>query len=268
MIVRKIWHVFPQEFRSFLNDKIGLQKKVLQWSIRRKAKKLKKIKNIAEGKRCFIIGNGPSLTIDDLEKLKKEDTFACNYIFKIFDRTSWRPTYYTIQDYLYLEKMGWKPDESVGNCKALFVNGACLKNRDYKYYKENEYYFYCNGEGAYEGNVKFSDDISRNIYEGATVTYTNIQIAAYMGYAEIYLIGVDHNYPAWKDGNNVDDNLNYMEGLGNNSFQKNPPSYAIMEIAYKKALEECNKHGIKIYNATRGGKLEVFERINFEGINL
>ncbi len=66
--------------------------------------KLKGYKNIHSGERCFVIGNGPSLTPEDLDKLKNEYSFASNHIYKIFDRTNWRPTYYVSVDKAWLEK--------------------------------------------------------------------------------------------------------------------------------------------------------------------
>ena len=60
---------------------------------------IKSYKNIHKGQRCFIIGTGPSLTADDLNKLKNEVTFGSNRIFEIFSQTDWRPTYYMNQDY-------------------------------------------------------------------------------------------------------------------------------------------------------------------------
>ena len=57
--------------------------------------KMKELKDTKIGKRCFIIGNGPSLKAEDLSKLYKnnEITFAFNRIYHIFDQTKWRPTY-------------------------------------------------------------------------------------------------------------------------------------------------------------------------------
>ena len=64
----------------------------------RRNKILKELKDKYKGQRCFIIGNGPSLTVSDLESLKDEVTFASNRIFKIFDETDWRPDYYGVFD--------------------------------------------------------------------------------------------------------------------------------------------------------------------------
>lgn len=59
---------------------------------------LNSVKDAYKGKRCFVIGTGPSLTKEDLELLKGEVTFASNRIFKIFNETDWRPTFYGIFD--------------------------------------------------------------------------------------------------------------------------------------------------------------------------
>jgi len=48
-------------------------------------------------KKALILGNGPSLSELDFEYLKTRediDTFACNRIDLIYDKTDWRPDYY------------------------------------------------------------------------------------------------------------------------------------------------------------------------------
>ena len=65
---------------------------------RKSRKYLRECKDIHKGKRAFIIGNGPSLTKEDLEMLTNEITFASNRIYKMFDDTEWRPKYFTISD--------------------------------------------------------------------------------------------------------------------------------------------------------------------------
>ena len=63
-------------------------------------KRLTAYKGKYAGKRCFLIGNGPSLRAEDLTKLHEsgEVTFAFNRIYNIFDKTPWRPTFYISQD--------------------------------------------------------------------------------------------------------------------------------------------------------------------------
>ena len=66
----------------------------------RYGKQLVKYKSKYVGQRCFFIGNGPSLQVEDLTKLHEasEITFAFNRIYNIFDQTPWRPTFYVSQD--------------------------------------------------------------------------------------------------------------------------------------------------------------------------
>lgn len=116
----------------------------------------------------------------------------------------------------------------------------------------------------------FSTDISKQINCRGTVTFTCMQIAAYMGFSEIYLIGVDHNYQniindsgevvvdnSVKDyfckGYDEDIKDEVVHNMGNNT---------LAYIDAKKYCDESKK--TKIYNATRGGKLEVFERVDLD----
>ena len=83
-----------------------------------------------------------------------------------------------------------------------------------------------------------------------------------MGFKEIYLLGVDFSFSS-----------NYKDAC--NHFIKNyytKDSKAIFFAdkeslqAYMSAREYADKNGIKIYNATRGGKLEVFDRVDFDSL--
>ena len=53
---------------------------------------------------------------------------------------------------------------------------------------------------------------------------------------------------------------NYYTGIGKpNQYVKEH-----VERAFQSAKLYAENHGIKIYNATRGGKLEIFERADFD----
>ena len=61
---------------------------------------IEKFRNIHESEDCFIIGNGPSLRPEDLDKIHELGycSFASNKIYNIFKSTKWRPTYVTVSD--------------------------------------------------------------------------------------------------------------------------------------------------------------------------
>lgn len=200
---------------------------------------------------CFLIGNGPSLKKSDLDKLAENHifTFGCNRIFEIYSDTEWRPNYYVAAD-------GMIPNECMNEIKNQHIptfmkHFIGLNNSDIIHtyrYQEHDYD---------EVLPRFSEDITKCVYRSATILYDMIQIAAYMGFKEIYLLGVD---------------CNYIPGSTNNYFNKSAEPDTIthrtdnMVLAYQSAQKYAETHHIKIYNATRGGMLEVFERVNFDSL--
>lgn len=234
---------------------------------------LKELKDINKGKRCFIIGNGPSLTIADLEKLKGEDCFACNRIYGLYEKTSWRPKYYCSQDQKVLEQIKDDLRVPIENCELCFLpykfRDICppeiLEDKKTRLFFK-PYVSVYSKDGTYqEGLMPFSDDISKGIYDGLSVTYGMIQIAAYMGYKEIYLIGIDHNYNI-KNGV-VETAGSYAEGIKPIDMSTQfPPELLLCEVSFREARRWSEAHGVMIGNATRGGKLEVFERINLDDL--
>lgn len=224
---------------------------------------IKVYKNKHDGQRCFIIGNGPSLTAEDLNLLKNEVTFAANRIYNIFDRTDWRPTYYVVQDTLLLNEIKEKANKVEAKKRFFPINMKWLYNYDFK---DDDVAFYLNLIGFYPDLPKFSTDISKQIYEGYTVTYGAIQLAVYMGFTEIYLLGVDFNYSV-----TINNEGKIMKHKGvkdyfsdDNNENLNLPDLEKSLLAFKAAEKFANENGLKIYNATRGGKLEVFERIELD----
>lgn len=222
---------------------------------------MKKIHNIYDKKRCFIIGNGPSLSVEDLESLKGEICFSSHRIYKIFNLTKWRPQFYCAQDYKLINQ-SYKDINNI-DCDTKFI--CVLKNVKYKNLKKC-YLVELNGEEFYPKLPKFSDDISKCVYEGYTVTYALLQIAIYMGFKEIYLLGVDHSYSVDLDCEGKIVKNDIKDHFSAEDIITSIPQTYKSTLAYKAAKEYAEKNDIKIYNATRGGQLEIFERVNFNKI--
>lgn len=233
---------------------------------------LKTLKGIHAGKRCFIIGNGPSLSSDDLDRLKGEYTFAANRIYEIFDRTDWRPTFYISVDSDFLRE-NWEQLSSY-DLGHMFVRTSEKKALSLGYPIEKLTRIAMLGDLEYRINRPkiwndvssyISVDVSNHFSEGRTVTFDSIQLAIYMGFTEIYLLGVDFSYSTVIDAQGKE----HMNGSAQDYFKGKMPhmSYQLYKTnlhAYQVAKEYCDNHGIIIKNATRGGKLEVFNRINFD----
>ncbi len=221
---------------------------------------VKKFKDVGSGKRCFIIGNGPSLTANDLDKLKNEICFGTNRIYEIFSETDWRPAYYCVQDYevIIRSKSGINKEISSHKFVGLSDHAVCPSI-------DNAIYYKIISEEHYPEPPKFSDNAEKCVYAGNTVTYTCMQLAVYMGFKEIILLGVDHNYSVYIDENG---NLVRQDSVQDHFTKKAGfnilPRLDVTILAYKAAKKYADEHGIKIYNATRGGRLEVFERVDLD----
>lgn len=227
--------------------------------------KISELRNKYLGKRCFIIGNGPSLNVEDLEKLRNEITFASNKIFLLFDKTNWRPTYYSLFDSKMLKNLYKNLNDL--NLQSLFL--PIKAKAEYNLNLQNSIYLNFLESSINPKEPMFSTDISKIVFTGYTVTYISLQIAMYMGFKEIYLIGVDHNYNTYiENGKVVTTGVKdyFSEEYINTKEDRNLPQLSYSTLAYEKAKQFALENGVKIYNATRGGKLEVFPRVEINSL--
>lgn len=134
-------------------------------------------------------------------------------------------------------------------------------------YHEKVNYFHRKNEVYYPNPARFSDDLTKGLYDGATVTYLIIQLAVYMGAKEIFLLGVDHG---WKEGAKLSETHFIKDYMTEDDEVPiyNRPIYRkdSIEKSYEGAELYSRKHDFRIYNATRGGYLEVFERVDFDSL--
>ena len=136
------------------------------------------LKDTHLGEMCFIIGNGPSLSADDLEVLHKNNvlSFGFNRIFLMFDKTNWKPDFYVSQD----EKMLFNCQDDVNNleisAKFIPLINKYFHNIDIK----DALYF--NMHSSIQGVPVFSDSVDSYIGNSNTVAFSAAQIAVYMGF--------------------------------------------------------------------------------------
>ncbi len=225
----------------------------------------KSCKNMYEGRRCFIIGNGPSLRAEDLDMLKDEITFASNRIYYIFDQTEWRPTYYMCIDKGIVSS-------NYKEIKELDLDNKLLINYAHKYIGDDPSVKYMIMSSVMlpkrKRLKKISSDISKYFSPVHTVTCSAMELAMYMGFKEIYLLGVDNSYNIKKSGTEyVVDSDSYFKGMKHETVTiGNANTIESRDYLYELFNREAKKRGIKIYNATRGGMLEVYKRVSFDEI--
>lgn len=223
---------------------------------------LVQFRNIHKGKRCFIIATGPSLRIEDLNTLKLhgEICMSFNGIFKAFSMTEWRPDYYFLTDICGF--ILWKKDIFKMEVKEKFIADVAWCFEDNEEVTGNIHKFHLYIDEPEKGLPRFTEDFSKCAYSSVSVVYAGaLQMAAYMGFDEIYMLGADCTIESTKR------KQHFIENYDDEKISK---AYGLDIVqlfkAYEAANRYCEQHGIKLYNATRGGALEILERVDFDSL--
>lgn len=221
---------------------------------------LKSYKDKYKGKRVFITCTGPSLTIADLELLEDEYVFGMNSICLIHDKTDWKPDFFGIQDVAVFER--------VKDALLSTDNGTVFAPLGYKKRHgtpENWVYWpMCGSYHIYEliygpkYFTKFYPNSYVRVYDGYSITYSILQLVMYMGFDEIYLLGADCSYLGEKQ--------HFIEHGNYDKPERIADAGDRLLVSYTAAKKYADAHGIKIFNATRGGCLELFPRIALEDV--
>lgn len=228
-------------------------------------------KGFKNSKRCFLIGNGPSLNITDLSLLKDEVTFAANGFFLKFPELNWLPTFYVVEDHLVAEDRADQLNNIKGPIKLYPAYlGYCMSKAD------DTIFFNHRPRKSYPKAFDFSTQADQITYTGCTVMFTMMQLAAYLGFDEIYLIGVDASYNIPEDvvekeeygisilDMKTDDTNHFHPDYFGKGYRWHDPQVDKMIAAYTEARKICDANDITIKNATVGGNLEVFERSKYD----
>lgn len=230
------------------------------------------LKNIHKGRQGFVIGNGPSLRISDLDRLKSEITIASNKIYLAFDQTRWRPDYLTCVD-----KLVWQDIQ-----KEVFDHQRRIIISSYLDYGSPtgrtdvvRHLGEVGGQYVPKNGIQFSPNLLKGVFGGSTVTYENLQLAVHLGLNPIYIIGCDHYYHGESSvstiaKSKVVETTNTKNHFISNYRSKGQKVFSAsidrMTKAYREARKFSNESGTKILNATRGGHLEAFERVHLDSV--
>lgn len=241
----------------------------LSGTSRRNRARLEKLRGAYKGQRCFIICNGPSLRADDLTKIYEHGdlSIGINAVARIYDRTPWRPTFLCAGDDVVFTK---KNRELVKNCECGYKLYDRLRFLKSLGAKEERLYMSLNRSPELLKDPQFSYDATKKLMSIGTSTYAMIEFAVFLGCTEIYILGCDMSYAVNQNRDGTitynDSGKDYFAGkeeYATSSKVKPVPTWQ-MKVAFDYAAKYAKEHGLKIYNATRGGKLESFERVDFD----
>jgi hypothetical protein len=219
--------------------------------------RLAALKDKHRGERCFVIGNGPSLRQTDMTRLRGEYTIGVNRIYLMFPELGFKTSYYVSINYLVGQ-------QCASDIQSLDVP-RFIAWRSHKWLRPDPglYLLYTTYTGP-----KFADDLRGRVYEGATVTYVALQTAFYLGFKEVILIGVDHSFVTQGKPNTTvtsqgDDPNHFSPGYFGAGFRWQLPDLETSERSYAMARSAYEAAGRRILDATVGGRLTVFPKIDY-----
>jgi len=213
--------------------------------------KLLNYKGKHEGEEVIIIANGPSLKKVDFSLLDGRITIGMNRIYKKF-----LPSYLVVMDKkIQIEQFAPDLDRI---SSPVFFNWFA---RDLFSGTQNQ----CFLLPTYR--PRFSKDLMRGIWGGHSVTYACLQLAYFMGFHKVILIGKDHSYVGLgKPGDTVisdgEGSNHFMKGYYQKGMKWKLPDYKGEELAYEMADAAFKRDGRKVIDATADGKLMVFEKMS------
>jgi len=251
----------------------------------------KKFKNIHEGKRCFILGNGPSLKEQNLSPLCDEYVFTVNNSYRYEKIQDVKSNYHFYADPMYFDVKN--SNESVVQLRESLVKSinGCLKKGTICFlptigydlvaaYNLTEYAnieFYSTPLKFYDG---YDEEIDYSCPSPAfnTVVQWCITMSVYMGFKEIYLLGCDcdaiiGNIVSDKQGDhaydtNEDDAKIRQWATDFYSMEAIFKGWANIFHYYEQLYQYCAKRGIRLINCSAKTILHSLPRMKYENVLL
>jgi len=220
---------------------------------------LDRFRNAYAGERCFILGNGPSLARMDLGKLKSEYTFGLNRIYLLSQKTGFIPSFLVAVNTLVLEQFGRE-------IEAMLIP-KFLGHDSIEHVRHDALTFFL----RFNPTPGFYHAFRYGLWHGATVTFVAIQLAHFMGFTSVYLIGVDHRFqcsgqPHERQTSSHLDPNHFDPNYFGPGVEWHLPDLETSETAYRIAKIQFQESRRLIANAGVGGDLDVFPRVDFSDL--
>lgn len=220
------------------------------------------LRNRHDGDQCILVANGPSLNRMDLSFLKRHTVIGMNKIFLGFHKFGFYPRYYVAVNRMVIEQS--RSNISDLNCVKF------ISNRADNLLPEDALTYHIN---TTRPGMRFCHDISEGVNEGWTVTYAALQIAFYLGFARVIIIGMDHRFSYQGSPNEArqldgPDPNHFSPDYFGNGQQWNNPDLAHSEESYAIARREYELAGRLIIDATVDGACTIFEKADYRSLEL
>ncbi len=228
----------------------------LTYRLTEHALRLAQLRNRFANQPMLVVGNGSSLNSTPLDEFVGVPAIGMNKIDLLFPRVKWRPSLIICMN---RHVMAQHQDRYAAIEIPVYLSWQSRwfitrKNR------RGATYFLDLADGS------FSTDITRGVGISGTVSYAALQFAFYMGADPVILLGIDHSFAVAGPANKLvvsrgDDQNHFDPNYFGKGIKWNLPDLAESERGYFLARKAFEAHGRNIWDATVGGELEVFEKL-------
>ena len=244
--------------------------------------KNRNLRNIYAGRRCFVIGNGPSLSRQDLRVLSNEVTIVCNFFYKGKDeQNNWQPTIYCAAD---PASSNLRPEHYENVFRLIeasaYVFDIGVLRKLYKLHREvpslkkvlKSLYGVVFDDPLFMLSEPIEVDMTRPIPGVGHTPMLSLMVALYVGCNPIILIGVDHDYEYryfrgdYKVSHFYAENDDEIEIMPVTSHLVMAEEVLKTYSSYDMIKKIARKMGVEIYDATEGGHLDTFPKVEYTSL--
>lgn len=254
--------------------------------IYKEIKKNKKFHNCHTGKRCFILGNAPSLLDVDFSCLKNEIVFACNHIAFVEGYEKLNVNYYFAMDEAF-----FCMDNKVrtNNCEIAKTFSKIGENKGIEFFvpynamefvKTNldknlriNYIYRVVCPKMKKSNVR----LDKKCYPFQLTVQMMIGAAIYMGFDKIYLLGLEESAIIDLLNNRAEHSMRhaYNNELERKTLLGAIPPLSMVELLrnyekvfseYEKLAQYCKDNKIQLFNSTPYSLIDSIDHKNLDMI--
>lgn len=287
LFLDKNYYIFLNIYRQ-LKYQIGKQhrreKKLLADNIQ--------YKNIHQGKRCFIVANGPSINEENLDLIKGEIIFTVNQGHRKNEFADLKPSYHVWADPRYFDKN--TPDFEKEEFKKLFIKTCNVNEKiitfvpvfGYDFLKENSLLYPDNKISFFNSSLYYYDgynkefDYTKPMMEFNNIVQFAIGLAVYMGFKEIYMLGCDSTGIITKINSKMNSDVTngyaykldekenqYVNSLYEHySIESQFKGWARIFHLYGELAGYCKRRDIKLVNCSKKTIIEDIPRQSLEEV--
>ena len=273
----------PENVQEHLRPVYRRARRYVEWDAQPKhllsAWRLTRLKNHHCGQRCFVVGNGLSLDGMDLRPLAHEHVISLNRGYSLLGKFGITPRYHVCVNKMIVARCAGQ----LAHLPAIkFISWQAREmlplNRDTILLRALE--SVCFSKNLQDGVVVqvmpyWPRTLGRSLFDGVwgsgTAVYVALQVAFYLGFRQVVLLGVDHDFRVPGDcltTNTISSTNDWGEA--------NPARWArfhwrlfdleTSELAYHLARIAFEEDGREIVDATLNGRLEEFRKVRYKDL--